>query len=82
MKQFFSDAAINPPPSHKDDDDDDDEKSARKERDSIVLGAIEGKVKDEKGDRSEFRVALKAKKYADKERVENKAYGDGEEAGL
>jgi hypothetical protein len=46
------------------------------------LGAIEGKVKDEKGDRSEFRVALKAKKYADKERVENKAFGDGEEAGL
>ena len=24
MKQFFSDAAINPPPSHKDDDDDDE----------------------------------------------------------
>ncbi len=43
---------------------------------------VKGKVKDEKGDRSKFRTALKAKKYADKERVENKAFGDGEEAGL
>ena len=43
---------------------------------------MKGKVKDEKGDRSKFRTALKAKKYADKERVENKAFGDGEEAGL
>ena len=43
---------------------------------------MKGKVKDEKGDRSEFRAALKAKKYADKERVEKKAFSDGEEAGL
>ena len=43
---------------------------------------VKGKVKDEKGDRSEFRAALKAKKYADKERVEKKAFSDGEEAGL
>ena len=43
---------------------------------------VKGKVKDEKGDRSEFRAALKAKKYADKERVEKNAFGDGEEAGL
>ena len=43
---------------------------------------MKGKVKDEKGDRSEFRAALKAKKYADKERVEHEAFGDGKEAGL
>jgi len=43
---------------------------------------VKGKVKDERGDRSEFRAALKAKKYTDKERVEYEAFGDGKEARL
>ena len=37
---------------------------------------VREKVKDEKSDRSGFRATLKAKKYAEKERVESVAFGD------
>jgi hypothetical protein len=36
------------------------------------------KVKVQKTERSEFRVNLKAKKYAGKEQIESMAFGDGE----
>ncbi len=50
----------------------------------VVFGAKcrrEGKGEGQKG-RQEFRAALKAKKYADKEIVEYEAFGDGKEAGV
>ena len=38
---------------------------------------VKAKVKDEKSDGTEFRAALKAKKYADKQQVESLAFDDG-----